>query len=336
MRILVIRFSSIGDIILTTPILKKIKIKYPEARIDFLTMDKFKDAILGNKNIDNLILFDKNRYKGIKGIYDFSKSIKRNKYDVVIDLHSKIRSKLVSLFLGSKTYRYKKRKFWKTILVKLKLIKYKVDNTIVKNYFNALKELNINYEKEDLEFNFTKKDLKKVNNYNNFIVFATGASKNTKKWKKNYFGELGKILSEKFDENIMLIGSKVEFETNEDIKNIIGERAVNLSGKLTLKESGALISKAKFIVTNDSGPFHIARGVNTDSFVIFGPTDPNMFEFNKNEILIYGNEDCSPCSLHGDKKCPKGNFKCMRNLTPEKVYQIIENNYKNIIKKTVK
>ncbi|BDU49844.1 glycosyltransferase family 9 protein [Haliovirga abyssi] len=325
MRILVIRFSSIGDIILTTPVLKKLREKYPNAKIDFLTLDKFKDSISGNKNIDNLILFDKEKYKGINGIYNFSKKYS-GQYDIIIDLHSKIRSKLVSKFIGGKVYRYKKRRLWKTILVKLRLIKYKVDNTIVKNYFGALKELDINYEKENLEFNFLENDLKKVEIYNNFIVFATGASKNTKKWPKEYFGELGKILVKEFGKNIILIGSSKEFEENEQIREMVGNKAINLSGKLTLKESGALISKSDFIITNDSGPFHIARGVNSNSFVIFGPTDPNMFEFNKNEVLIYGDEDCSPCSLHGDRECPKGNFKCMMNLTPEDVWEIIKKN----------
>ena len=90
------------------------------------------------------------------------------------------------------------------------------------------------------------------------------------------------------------------------------------------KESGALLSTAKYIVTNDSGPFHIARGVKTKSYVIFGPTDPGMFSYGEREKLIYANEPCSPCSLHGDLKCPKGHFNCMKKITPESVYKIIK------------
>ena len=71
----------------------------------------------------------------------------------------------------------------------------------------------------------------------------------------------------------------------------------------------------------------MARGVNTLSFVIFGPTDPNMFEYNDKAILLFGKEPCSPCSLHGDKVCPKGHFNCMKNLTAEKVFEIIKSKY---------
>ena len=129
LKILVIRLSSIGDVILTTPILRGLRLKFPRAQIDFIVMDKFKESIRGNSNIDNLIIFEKDKYKGLKGIYDFSKGL--DKYDLLIDLHSKMRSKLISKFLNTKTIRYRKRAWWKTLLVKLKLIKYSVDDSIV-------------------------------------------------------------------------------------------------------------------------------------------------------------------------------------------------------------
>lgn len=100
---------------------------------------------------------------------------------------------------------------------------------------------------------------------------------------------------------------------------------INLVGKLTLKETGALLSQIRFLLTNDSGPFHIARGVGCKTFVIFGPTSPGMFDFGENDTLVYSKIDCSPCSLHGDKVCPKKHFKCMKELSYEKVFKIIEN-----------
>lgn len=101
-----------------------------------------------------------------------------------------------------------------------------------------------------------------------------------------------------------------------------------MAGKLSLKQSGALLSKALFLVTNDSGPFHIARGVKCKTFVIFGPTSPKMFDFGSNTILIDKNIKCSPCSLHGDKECPKGHFDCMKQITGKEVFDTIENSVK--------
>ena len=320
MKILIIRLSSIGDIILTTPVLEAIKNKYLNATLDFLVMDKFKDAISGNRHIDNLIVFKKEKYRGISGIIQFSRKLNENRYDIIIDLHSKIRTILISRLINGKILRYKKRSWWKAPLVHLRWIRYKVDDTIVKNYFRPLHRLGIFYTNEKVEFDFKKEAFARVKDFHNYIVMAPGAANNTKKWPKEYFSELGKRLGER----IILIGGEEDFKDIEFIKDQIGHRCVNLSGKLNLKESGALISKSKYVITNDSGPFHIARGVGKKVFVIFGPTDTGMFEYDENSILLYENTECSPCSLHGDKICPKRHFNCMKKLTPEKVWQIIE------------
>lgn len=324
MKILIIRMSSIGDVILTTPVITELRKKYPDAIIDFIVLDKFYDSISLNPELNNIIKFEKEKYKGYFGIKRFTNLIKKENYDVIIDLHSKIRSKLISQFLGVKTYRYKKRSWWKTLLVKLKLIRYNVDDTIIKNYFGAVKDLGIVYKGEKLRFSYSNDDLKRVKVYDDYIVFAPGASKETKKWTKQNFAQLAVLLNRYYDKKILLIGGKSEYEELEIIKDNAGEFVINLAGKLSLKESGALLSKAEFLVTNDSGPFHIGRGVGCKSFVIFGPTDPGMFEYNEDAILLYNSEPCSPCSLHGDKVCPKGHFNCMTNLTGEKVFNIIK------------
>jgi ADP-heptose:LPS heptosyltransferase len=322
----VIRLSSIGDVILTTPVLKEFKKKYPDATLDFMVLDKFKDSIEGCPYVDNLIIFNKKEYRGLGGLKKFSDGIKGNSYDYVFDLHSKMRSVIISMFLGSKTFRYRKRALWKTILVKAKLIKYSADDTIIKNYFGAFKKLGLEYRGEDLTFTFDKEDLERVSEYDEFVAFAPGASKNTKKWTVEGFGNLARLLREKYGKKTVLIGGAGDDEICRKINEISQDSCINLAGKLSLKESGALLSKADFLVTNDSGPFHISRGVKTKAFVIFGPTAPNMFEYDDYGVLIHGGESCSPCSLHGDKVCPKDHFNCMKLLKAEDVLEIIEKN----------
>lgn len=327
MKILVIRLSSIGDIILTTPVLKAFKEKYPETSIDFLVLDKFKDSIEGVPYIDNVIVFNKEKNDGLHNMEKFGKELKKNGYDYIFDLHSKIRSKVISKNIGVKTFTYRKRSWWKTLLVKMRLIKYKVDNTIVKNYFGAFKDFGIEYKGEDISFAFSEKD-ETHKEYEGLPVMAPGASKNTKKWTKEGFGELANLISEKYGKETVLIGGKEDEELCNEIDKISGGHTINMAGKLSLKESGALLSRASFLVTNDSGPFHIARGVKCKTFVIFGPTSPEMFDFGNNTVLIDKNIKCSPCSLHGDKECPKGHFNCMRQITGKEVFETIENSVK--------
>jgi ADP-heptose:LPS heptosyltransferase len=316
LKILVIRLSSIGDIILTTPVLEALRSRYPEAQIDFLVMDRFKDAMQGVPWINNLILFPKGSCKGVHGLIRFGKHLSRTHYDVVIDLHAKIRSIIIAGQLKTKILRYRKRAWWKSILVPLGLTTYHVDDTIVRNYFRPLSKLDVYYTREKLYFHFNPSDLKAVPTTEDFVVLAPGAANQTKKWLPDYFGRLGHLIQKP----IIIVGGKEEFEGFEKIRRIIGGACKNMAGKLSLKESGALMSRAQYVVTNDSGPFHIARGVNTKAYVIFGPTDPNMFSYDDNTVLLYNNLDCAPCSLHGDDKCPQGHFRCMKELTPEKVF----------------
>lgn len=323
MNILIIRLSSIGDVILTTPILDAIKKKYPDATLDFMVMDRFQEAISGNPNIDSLILFERDKYKGLPGIVRFVKSLNRRRYNLVIDLHAKIRSIIISLLIHGRVLRYKKRSIWKSVLVPLRLTRYHVDDTIVRNYFKPLSKLHIYFTKESLSFYFDEISRQKVRPYRNCVVMAPGAARNTKQWPAEYFAELGKLLKQK----IVLIGGADEFAKFEQICKQIGPACENLAGKLSLKESGALLAGAKFVISNDSGPFHIARAVATKAFVIFGPTDPGMFEYDQDAVLIYENASCSPCSLHGDSQCPQGHFDCMLRLTPEKVYKIITSEF---------
>lgn len=326
-RVLIIRLSSIGDIILTTPVLKQLREKYNDIEIDFLVLKNFKESIKGVPYIDNLILFDKEKNDGYKKIKKFGKELSKNNYDYVFDLHSKIRSKLISKEIqktGAKVFSYSKRKWWKSLLVKMKLIKYSVDDTIVKNYFKPFEEFGLKYRGEELLFAFSEKDLEKIKKYSGHFVMAPGASKETKKWTVEGFGNLAKQLYEEYQIKTIIIGGKEDEIRGEQINKISGGVCINLSGKLSLKESGALLSKSKLLITNDSGPFHIGRGVNCLTYVIFGPTDPDMFEYDKRSRLIYNNEICSPCSLHGDKKCPKGHFNCMKNLKSEIILEKIK------------
>jgi ADP-heptose:LPS heptosyltransferase len=284
-------------------------------------MDRYRDAIDGHPDISNILEFKRNQFKGLNGILRFSRTLTSANYDLVLDLHAKMRSRLICLVLKSRTLRYKKRSFWKTLGVRLRLMRYQADDTIVRNYFRPLAALEIAPAPEKLDFAFNPKDIATVTAFRNRIVMAPGAANPTKKWPGEYFSELGSLLGQP----TVLLGGPEDDEALEVIRQ--GMPSVdckNLAGKLSLKQSGALLSIARFVVTNDSGPLHMARAGGRPVFAIFGPTDPGMFTFNQNETLIYSGEPCAPCSLHGDNECPKGHFRCMLNLTPETVLNTIQ------------
>ena len=325
MRILIIRFSSFGDIILTTPVINEIINKYPDAVIEYLVYNNFSDAITMNPKILSSYHFDKKMNRDRKYIFSVIEILKMQNYDYVIDLHSKFLSqymgKKISKESNAMYLKYSKRKWWKSVLVKMRIIRYKADRSIVKSYFTAVKKLGINYVNEEIDFYFSREtETQMIDKYDlknrKYIVLAPGASKVTKEWI--YYEELANKLAAETDYDVVVIGGKEDYLKVKEI-----QRIQNLAGKLNFKESGVILKYAKFAVTNDSGPFHIARAMKTKTIVIFGPTDPKMFTYNEKTYLLTSRQDCSPCSLHGGKKCPKGHFKCMKELTHEKVYDKI-------------
>lgn len=335
MKILIIRFSSFGDIVLTSPVIRKIKDKYPEAVIDFLVYTSFSEAISLNPNIRNLILFDRKKSKDRKYIGKIIEELKTENYDYVIDLHSKLLSRIIGKKLKSKKteyYRYKKRKWWKTLLVKAKLINYKADCTIVESYFTSLKKLGIHFDDapnklgkgDNLEFYIDENQEKcLVEKYDlmseKYIVLSPGASKFTKKWP--FYNELAKKIVERENIKIFITGGEEDYNSVEE-----NDRIINLCGKISFKESGIIMKYAEISVVNDSGPFHISRALKTKTFVFFGPTDPNLFSFENTTFLIK-NPHCMPHSLYGDNKFPKKYEKCMSDISVEEVYDKIIGEY---------
>jgi ADP-heptose:LPS heptosyltransferase len=150
-------------------------------------------------------------------------------------------------------------------------------------------------------------------------VLAIGAANATKRWPADQFARLGELIAAP----LVIIGGSDDAADGEIIRRRIGNRCTNLAGRLSLKASGALLAAAPYVVCNDSVSFHMARAVGTRAFVIFGPTDPGMFTYNDRAVLLYRDEPCAPCSLHGNRHCPKRHFDCMRKLTPEMVYEAI-------------
>ena len=349
MKILIIRFSSFGDVLMTSPVLKKIKKVYPDSEIDFLVYDSFSEAVTDNPNLNNIYIFPKKKSKDFDYINKLISELKEKKYDYVIDLHSKFLSRILGKSLASskitdktKYLRYKKRKWWKTFLVKARLIDYNADCTIVESYFTPLKEIGISFDKENIKKGFgdnlefyidCEEEEKIVKKYRldkkKYIVLAPGASKFTKKWP--YYNNLAKKILENSNIEIFVIGGMEDFESIEEDRE---KRIINLCGKISFKESGIILKYAVLSVVNDSGPFHISRAVKTETFVFFGPTDPKLFSFEDKTHLFY-NKNCKPHSLYGDDKFPKKYEDCMKGITVKEVYDEIIKKYnenKNNIK----
>lgn len=327
MKILFIRFSSIGDIVLTTPLVRCVKQQMPHAQIHYLSKKNFA-AIL-----DNNPYIDKRFYLDGGDMLPVVTELLKEKYDIVIDLHRNLRTWYVKSLLKQafnsrvRAYTFSKLNIRKWIFTNLK-INIMPDKSIVERYFKALKPLGIKNDGQGLDYFISKddeieKDDLPMSHMLGFVAIAIGGQHETKKMPV----EKWKQFCAQFDFPIVLMGGKEDVANAEEICKVDSIKIYNACGKFSLNESAHILQKSRFVITHDTGLMHMAAAYKKPIISIWGNTVPEfgMFPYYgynnlKTNIapisyLIQNNKlYCRPCSKIGYKKCPKKHFNCMQKI----------------------
>lgn len=330
MKILIIHTAFIGDIVLSTPLLKRIKEVYPEAKITYVTTPVGATILRNNPNITEIIEYDKRgNHSGIKGLIALGRRLRYENFNIVITPHRYLRSSILAWLTRSPKrigYDIASGSFLFTNKIKYDKNKHEVEKLL-----SFLGEVPKNpRESYPIELYPNKKDCDTVDEIwsenglfsEKIVAIAPGSKWFTKKWPLEYFNEVIKLLL-KDNVKVVIIGGKDELFLNiETHKNII-----DLRGKTTLLELAEVLKRVEIVLTNDSSPIHIASAFSkTTILAIFGPTvkEFGFFPWSRNsEVLEIEELACRPCAIHGGNKCPKGHFKCMLEIKPEKVYEKI-------------
>lgn len=319
-KILVIRLSSIGDIVLTTPIIRAIKKQMDGVELHFLTKTANEKVVASNPNIDKVHLYDtKNPGQVIKEL------IAEN-FDYVVDLHNNHRSRQVARKLGVPCFRYNKATFKRDVCVLMK-INFMPDMHVVDRYFDAVFPLNVRNDHQGLDFfipegsDFDGDDLPMVFE-DGFVAFVLAGTHVTKRIPVSKVVEIGSILHKP----IMLLGGKDVYEVGEEVVAHLGDRAYNGCGKYSLYQSCSILKQADCVITSDTGLMHIAAAFRKPIAVLWGNTIPEfgMFPYMPNQRELFRNFEvcplyCRPCSKFGRKRCCHKHFKCMNNIPATEV-----------------
>ena len=353
-KALIIRFGSLGDVILTTPVTRAIKEKYNDCEVHVLVKEEFAEVFKDSPYVDKIIKFDIRKglsfLESFKELIKLCKEINENDYSVVIDLHRNLRSFFIRLY--SNTERrlcYKKAALQRRLIVGLHLsaeIFKDLPHTVDK-YLNTLKSIGID-SADRIPFIYLSTDNEKFADdffKENAIkkgaaVFAIspGAKHKSKMYPKEKFVNLINMITDKLNAHVILVGSKADKEIIGEIKaSIKNSDKVSSLMSATIKESAAVIKRCDKLITNDSGPMHIAVAVGTPVVAIFGPTDKRFgfYPLSEKDVVLTMNYDCSPCSLHGKKECVKYNYKCLNDITEERIFKELkgQNKLTFVIKK---
>jgi len=327
MKILIIRFSSIGDIVLTSPVIRCVRKKFPEAEIHFLTKTEFSDIVSGNPNINEVKYLNDSFLETVAEVH-------KQHYDLIIDLHKNSRTLLIRAFAGAKSVAFDKLNFEKWLMVNLKFNELPKKH-LVDRYFDELSKLGVENDGEGLEYFLKEHDKELISNFDfsreQFIAWAIGAKQKTKQFPAEKIAE-ALLLPEFKNRTVVLIGGKEDIESGKQISNLVeSNNLFDMTGKLSIGQSAALINKATLLITNDTGMMHIAAALKKQTITIWGNTIPDfgMYPYYGNvsvqHELIQTTENlaCRPCSKLGFDECPKGHFKCMKEISTESIVKAL-------------
>ena len=321
-KILIIRFSSIGDIVATTAVIRCLKKTYPESKVHYLCKSAYAEVLRTNPHIDKLHLFN-------GSLNDCIKELRKEEIDLIIDLHNNLRSRLVKLAMLKPSISYKKLNLRKWIFTNFKK-DLLPDQHINDRYFKSLQKIKVPYDDKGLDF-FIEKDSEDVIEKlplifkHGYYAIVIGAGHSTKQLNINKHIEL----IDQLGLPAVLIGGKVDFEMGEQIASESKNEVFNSCGLVNIQGSAALIKEAEKVVTNDTGMMHIAAALRKDMVVVWGSTHPKfgLYPLQQRGNSIVNNVSvelkCRPCSKIGYEKCPKTHFRCMKDQNVNEILSLL-------------
>ena len=313
MKILVVRFSSIGDIVLTTPIIRCIKQQLKDVELHFITKQKFVTVIEDNPYLDKL-------YAVKDSLSEIIPKLKAEDYDYIIDLHHNLRTLKLKSALGKKSFSFDKLNFKKFLIVNFK-VNTLPNKHIVDRYFETLDFIGVKNDNKGLDYFIGEKDQMDTSTYlptafqNGYNTLVVGGSYFTKQIPLNKLKEICANSSLP----LVLLGGKEDRVIAEQVQQQFRDKTINLCGNLSLNQSASIIQQCNTVITSDTGLMHIAAAYKKDIISLWGNTIPEFgmgpyLAGNNSQLLEVKNLSCRPCSKLGYRKCPKGHFKCMNDI----------------------
>jgi heptosyltransferase-2 len=325
--VLVLRFSAIGDVVLTAPALDALRTAWPDARIVYAVKQRLAHLVEHNPNVDEVIGLREG-----EGALAYARRLRATRPSAVLDLHGKIRSRILRALLpGVRKVVWHKRDFRDTLPVKLALRPYHASMLFADRYHAAVEELvgralpkgKLQYFPGPGDGAAADQALRAagLDPARRLLGLSPGANWATKRWPVERFAALARRALAR-GLQVAVQGSETEAPFGLEIARLAPGTA-DLCGKLDLRALGGFIARCSAFVANDSGPMHMARALGVPTLAFFGSTDPTMFDFRGHEALFAG-VACAPCSFFGRRRCPRGHFRCMLDLDEDRAWGALE------------
>src|SRR6266571_936130 len=322
-RILVIRLSSLGDILLTTPVLRVLREHCPAAHIDFLTKAAYQDVLRANPCVDRLLLWEPQQ-----GLKETLRRLRQTRYDIVVDLQRTLRSCLLYHgLLARRKLAYTKRTIRRALLVHLGWNTLRAMTPVPELYVAPLRRLGITAPLPPLEMHLTAESREAMRTYvrqeisenvgRPLLAVAPGAHWSTKRWPVERFATVAQELAQTQGAAVVVLGSGEDARLAQELCQRLSVPVLNTTGKLSLMHTAALLQQCHLLLSNDSGLMHMTTALRVPVVAIFGPTvqEFGFYPFKAAAQVVSTTLACRPCSTKGTTRCPRGHHQCMQQVT---------------------
>ena len=324
-KILVIRLSSIGDIIWTTPVVRCLKKQIKDVELHYCTKIQYRSLVEANPYIDKLHYLEND-------LSSLIEELKKEQYDFVVDLHKNIRSFMIKFKLGVRSASYNKLWVQRFFFTKFQ-INFMPNCHVVDRYMDTVKQLGVTNDDQGIDYIIPAHEEIDINSLpedfrNGYIAFVIGGSGYTKILPFEKMVQL----CDKISRPVVLIGSKEDYEAGKKLEDFFNQSIAdesfeeglqklnkktvvyNACGRFSIGQSASLVKQSDYVFGHDTGLTHLGAAFRKTIFSIWGGTVPNNFYSYGTRFYILENTDlkCRPCSKSGRKKCPRGHFKCMK------------------------
>lgn len=335
-NVLVLQTSFIGDTVLTLPLICEIKRRFPWARLTLVCTPQGSELLQGHPSIDRILIDDKRgRDRGWGGLWRQAKVLRQERFTLAISPHRSLRSALLlRLACIPSRIGFEQSKGWflYTLRISRNPSAHDVERTL-----SLLEACGIPLGQCERSFGLqpSQRDQQAVSalfqsagiDLDKFLVgMNPGSVWATKRWLPEGYARTIELLKQKYHWQVVLFGGPADVELTRKIQALCGGAAIDLAGKLSLRELPAALSRLSLFITNDSGPMHMAVAQGVPTVSIFCATTPSLgfYPYSSRAVVLEKALRCRPCSPHGGKRCPLGTEDCMRLITPEHVLEAVE------------
>jgi len=331
-RILIIQTAFIGDVILCTPLIKILRKTFPDSTVSFLLIPETKKVLENNPHLNEILVYDKRKKKGIGSFLQIVTKIRERRFDLAVIPHRSLRSSLLAYLSGiPQRIGFDKSTgaflFTHKIIYPLNIHEVDRNLSLLSGFNPHLIDTSPELFPSAEDFSYARKLLldSGIREKDKIVGIAPGSVWATKRWLPERFAEVSQLLIRKVGAKVVFLGSADDQNLCERIANLMKDKPVSLAGRTDILQSAAIISFCKVILSNDSAPVHIASALRRPVVAIFGSTIPEFgfAPYGEGYLVIEKKMDCRPCGIHGRGKCPQKHFRCMKDITTEEVFQAV-------------